>query len=339
MVLTDRGIPYTMWGKRPQKNSLVLKRFIALAEFVFESYSPTAKEKVYSILWRCRPDSIDFEDAEIDVDDYEQNCESNDATLVAVKASADTVNEPIAKLYKILDFPELLFDNTSNREYELSNLIYLIEKWEKQDFAGSGELMDMMKNELSVLKEKELILDSSEQNCVRLMNLHKAKGLEGNIVIMAEAKNHKFSGGKYTDLVAKRQVYVPLKTSDYSYMDYLTFYPNERKQAEDKYFGEQLRLEYVAATRAKQAFIFVYTFERKKPVIDKLTMSKIGRELPQINNATAQSAVQAAQINVKDIFDEVNNSRKAFDENVKKLSEKHVSKITPSHLELSLIHI
>ena len=84
--------------------------------------------------------------------------------------------------------------------------------------------MDMMKNELSVLKEKELILDSSEQNCVRLMNLHKAKGLEGNIVIMAEAKNHKFSGGKYTDLVAKRQVYVPLKTSDFSYMDYLTFY-------------------------------------------------------------------------------------------------------------------
>ncbi|MFR9035481.1 MAG: hypothetical protein ACLVIP_02565 [Ruminococcus sp.] len=52
-------------------------------------------------------------------------------------------------------------------------------------------------------------------------------------------------------------------------------------------------------------------------MIDKLTMSKIGRELPQINNATAQSAVQAAQINVKDIFDEVNNSRKAFDENVK----------------------
>ena len=62
-------------------------------------------------------------------------------------------------------------------------------------------------------------------------------------------------------------------------------------------------------------------------------MSKIGRELPQINNATAQSAVQATQINVKDIFDEVNNSRNAFDESVKKLSEKHVSKITPSHLE------
>lgn len=52
-------------------------------------------------------------------------------------------------------------------------------------------------------------------------------------------------------------------------------------------------------------------------MIDKLTMSKIGRELPQINNATAQSTVQAAQINVKDIFDEVNNSRKAFDESVK----------------------
>ena len=46
----------------------------------------------------------------------------------------------------------------------------------KAGFAGSDELMDMMKNELSVLKEKELILDSSEQNCVRLMNLHKAKG-------------------------------------------------------------------------------------------------------------------------------------------------------------------
>ena len=125
MVLTDRGIPYTMWGKRPQKNSLVLKRFIALAEFVFESYSPTAKEKAYSILWRCRPDSIDFEDAEIDVDDYEQNCESNDATLVAVKASADTVNEPIAKLYKILDFPELflIIPATENMSFQILSIL------------------------------------------------------------------------------------------------------------------------------------------------------------------------------------------------------------------------
>ena len=47
----DKIVAYHIqWGKRPQKNSLVLKRFIALAEFVFESYSPTAKEKAYSIL-------------------------------------------------------------------------------------------------------------------------------------------------------------------------------------------------------------------------------------------------------------------------------------------------
>ena len=45
------------------------------------------------------------------------------------------------------------------REYELSNLIYLIEKWEKP--VGSDELMDMIKQACA---EKELILDSSEQN-------------------------------------------------------------------------------------------------------------------------------------------------------------------------------
>ena len=333
-ALTASGIPYTMWGKRPQKNSLVLKRFIALTEFVFESYSPTAKEKAYSILWDCVPTDIDFEGSVMDVDDYAENCESNDAMLLAVKASADTADEPMAKLYKILDFPELLFNGVSNGEYELSNLIYLLEKWKKQDFAGSGELIDMMKNELSVLKEKELILDSSEQNCVRLMNLHKAKGLEGNIVIMAEAKNPKFSGGKYTDLVEKKQVFAPIKTGEHTYLDYLSYYPDEKKQAEDKYFGEQLRLEYVAATRAKQAFIFVYALDQwGRLAIDDLTISKIGRELPQIKNAPAPSAVQAAHINVRDIFDEVTENRSAFDESVEKLSEKFVSKITPSHLE------
>lgn len=332
-ALTASGIPYTMWGKRPQVNSLVLKRFIAIAEFVFESYSPTAKEKAYSLLWGCMPECDDFEDSAIDVDDYKKSCESNDAMLLAVKASADTADEPIAKLYKILDFPELIFKGVSNGEYELSNLIYLLEKWEKQDFAGSGELIDMMKNELSVLKEKELILDSSEQNCVRLMNLHKAKGLEGNIVIMAEAKNPKYSGGKYTELVDERQVFVPIKTGEHTYLDYLSYYPDEKKQAEDKYFGEQLRLEYVAATRAKQAFIFVNTCVKEKSVVSELTMAHIVRELPQINNVTAQSAAQAMQINVKDIFAEVNDSRSAFDESVEKLSEKYVSKITPSHLE------
>ncbi len=35
MVLTDCGIPYTMWGKRPQKNSLVLKKDLLLLQSSF----------------------------------------------------------------------------------------------------------------------------------------------------------------------------------------------------------------------------------------------------------------------------------------------------------------
>ena len=34
MVLTDRGIPYTMWGKRPQKITVFYRSFHALVEYL-----------------------------------------------------------------------------------------------------------------------------------------------------------------------------------------------------------------------------------------------------------------------------------------------------------------
>ena len=71
-----------------------------------------------------------FEDAEIDVDDYEQNCESNDATLVAVKASADTVNEPIAKLIRYLIFLSFfsIIPATENMSFQILSILIEVGK-------------------------------------------------------------------------------------------------------------------------------------------------------------------------------------------------------------------
>ena len=337
-ALSKYKIPYTMWGKRKQSESIVLKRFITLADLVFNSLDPSAKETAYELIWNELPNNgYDYDDEEFYAKQYVKNLEDIDGRLLNVKALTDTADEPMAKLYKLLECPELLFSGVEEKRYELANLIYLLEKWQKQGFAGKAELLAAMRKELDAVKEKELLLSSAGQDRVRIMNLHKSKGLEGNIVIMAEAKDPSYVNGIYTDLVDKKQVFVPAYKSGfnglYRCFDCLDLYPAERALAEEKYTGEQLRLEYVAATRAKQAFIFADCKDKRGKLMgEELTMRKVTKKLPELASVKAadNSEVPAA---LSDVFTKVNISLAAFDEAKNKLGEKCTEKITPSHLE------
>ena len=103
--------------------------------------------------------------------------------------------------------------------------------------------------------DKALILEKTD-NAVRLMNLHKSKGLEGKIVIVLA----RFSG-KSDSLSSYRKIYdyyPVIKGGKYS-----SVFPSYNPYKEDDVINpvkanddEFRRLEYVEATRAEEALIF-----------------------------------------------------------------------------------
>lgn len=102
--------------------------------------------------------------------------------------------------------------------------------------------------------DRELSLDYDGDE-VRFMNAHKAKGLEGNIVILVKRKESmSFKEGPYR----KGDEYYPACSDGYrcawsAYRDI----PGVFAQAKVEDEQEKTRLEYVVATRAKQAFIIM----------------------------------------------------------------------------------
>ena len=88
-----------------------------------------------------------------------------------------------------------------------------------------------------------------------LMNIHKAKGLEGNIVIIAQIEDKKTNPTTYTDKGDRYQV-VSRERYKGGHSPYV-FNKPVMEAADKERDMENARLEYVAVTRAKEALIFM----------------------------------------------------------------------------------
>ncbi len=107
--------------------------------------------------------------------------------------------------------------------------------------------------------------DSSAANAVRIMSVHKSKGLEFPIVILAEA-SRKFQGGfNSTDCITDNQNTIGLKIIDENSgtkLSSLTWQVISQKQAGQN-LAEEMRILYVAMTRAKDKLIVSGAAESK----------------------------------------------------------------------------
>ena len=107
--------------------------------------------------------------------------------------------------------------------------------------------------------ERELVMEASP-NAVHFMNLHKAKGLEGNIVIITNRiENRGFRDSEYRDGKKFYPAITDMIPGNIKTVSWCAYEGDknikEKAEAEDK--SERIRLEYVAATRAKEALIFM----------------------------------------------------------------------------------
>ena len=105
---------------------------------------------------------------------------------------------------------------------------------------------------------REMGYDKKE-NAVRLMNIHKAKGLEGSIVIIADREEKKKDDTTYTEDKNRYQVLSVEKPSGFGHNTCSAYELNSaiKTKASLERDMEAARLEYVAVTRAKEALIFM----------------------------------------------------------------------------------
>ncbi len=123
-----------------------------------------------------------------------------------------------------------------------------------RDVSGTGILIEKAFQEyLTETVEHELSLEENP-DAVRFMNLHKSKGLEGNIVIILDRRGHR--KGAIQSFREEQSFYPGIK--EWSSVSGLQQY-KDKNDAENA--AEFHRLEYVAVTRAKQAVIFMNVVE------------------------------------------------------------------------------
>ncbi len=204
-------------------------------------------------------------------------------------------------------------------------------------FAGIVSFFETLKD---AGLEDELNLAPQGQNAVRLMNLHKAKGLEAPVVFLAHPyKNVNFDPDLHVSRTGDNPGAYFAFTDDKLYSKGIIAQPvnwQEYKEEEEKYQNaEETRLLYVAATRAKDLLII------SKSNKDK-SMSKNPWK-PLLELTESPWVIKPSQISPPQLKDEeeisiedLRKARQAFSSWTPPLSLPSYESFTPSTSDKSL---
>ncbi|MCR5025465.1 MAG: UvrD-helicase domain-containing protein [Lachnospiraceae bacterium] len=243
----ENGIPFMMDGKTVLTDDRAINSFIRFYAWLSDSYNVKTRAGAEEALRICGTE-----------DPYER-----ERILDTIKTAAKELS-PFGVLNLLSEHPELYFPKgTDLKETDLNSSMARIkqmcEKAMAATFGNRAGLLRYMQDYADTELEHELVLKENK-NAVRFMNLHKAKGLEGNIVIWtSRAENRSFrrgsfrKGGEYYPSIAVERRHIwDGYNGDTALM--------EKAGSEDA--CENVRLEYVAATRAKQVMIFMDKYSK-----------------------------------------------------------------------------
>ena len=238
-----------------------ISEFVAVTDTI---WSFSAKE--YEIIMDCIK-----ENKEVNLDDLRNKFVSHNENYERVFKSLKTylgfveekrdVSTLSEYFYNDLDilFPDFVNEDKFYIERELAVLRSLIEKIREKNaktLSESISVIEEIKNK-SVKVNANILYQNSD--FVNVMNLHKAKGLEGEIVILyvkhKEKNNLKIKRESYFDY-ENNKGYLVVK-DDFGNFKFGFIQEDLIKIEEGENLEENIRLDYVAATRAKEALIFI----------------------------------------------------------------------------------
>lgn len=138
----------------------------------------------------------------------------------------------------------------ANGEQSMANIYKFIDIVKSYESNNKGSLEDFIDyiDEIKEANESEANIESEDANVVKLLTIHKAKGLEFPVVIIPEMS--KDSGGRFSNLLFHKDLGLGIKTSSCT-----GIYDEIKEMLSVKENEEKERVLYVAMTRAEEMLI------------------------------------------------------------------------------------
>lgn len=177
-----------------------------------------------------------------------------------------------------------LVNALGNGEQRVSNINKLIEFAKKFDASDSVGLTSFMRLLLKAEKSGRGIegtsVSAGAQNAVLIMSVHKSKGLEFPVVILAGAER-KYNNSDLSEKILLSSEGIGVKRFDSELLCQTYTFPYLALQniSKSMSMGENLRVLYVAMTRAKEQFISFITVENLEKRVSNLACKIINGKI------------------------------------------------------------
>lgn len=194
-------------------------------------------------------------------------------------AAASSPHELIRIIYDTISAPELLSvgDDPVSKQANLELLISYAREY--CDFRDGGTLGDFIYN-IENMSGSLKAASSAGSHGVKIMSVHASKGLQFPVVFVSDC-SHTFSRQDYSgDIIISEEYGISTKSVDISTMSKIPSPAYHAASLEIKagLFSEEMRLLYVAATRAENKLIFTSTKKIADKEYDKLDVAFHGRK-------------------------------------------------------------
>ena len=241
--LKDAGIAINLYGALDLGSDSLILRFKALLHYLANPNDERAKYAAMEVLNYGFINDENMDQASKVLDEFKNKFLSLEASK-AINLLCHDISYYLDEENKKAKIDYIFSRLNQVYEFLISNGVLTIKDYD--------ELLDEY-IESGVDKELSLVMG---EDTVRLMNLHKSKGLEGKIVIILGRFNT--VADKQVSYRDKYEYYpsIPINSKTFlaSYLDENDPYIQNRPKEARK--GEKVRLEYVEATRAEEALIF-----------------------------------------------------------------------------------
>lgn len=246
--LKKAGIPINLYGALDTEEEDVLIRFKQLYKFLMNPYNKVNKYSAEEVILSSTVTETNEPEAEARLDVLQ--------TAVKGMSAYETLSYLVHHLEYLME--DKATGESMNRAQ--SRLQQLLEHVQSKPIASMEQTLALIEEYMESDVDKELSMER-DADAVRFMNLHKAKGLEGNIVIIA-ARGRRASN---IDSYRNGTDYFPtavdsddfLKRKLHSYLTATIGSDKVSGLAEKKEAYEWIRQDYVQATRAREALIFM----------------------------------------------------------------------------------
>ncbi len=276
-ALEDRGIPYEITGSAAFSGSAEILEIINLANALNDPENPIHTVSVLRGMFFGNSDNdlLEHKRKGGRFSLFDTPREKNAVQAWPVMKSLTTMRlwwewsrryPASTALEKILESSGILAylaagDMGSSRAGNLMKLLEILRVQEIQGMTAFSDMADFMSDLVSLYEIEEMSLTPGRKEAVRLMNLHKAKGLEAPVVILANpagVPDHEPDRHiKRTEKSGPLGYFVFEKKRGYQKEILSQPVDWESQAVEEKKYqdAEEKRLMYVAATRARNLLV------------------------------------------------------------------------------------